>query len=278
MSSENMAFLSITEEDKKLPFNLVSVGCFHNQEKIVRPNGYPYYQWIQCYDGEGELEICETKEKFSVKKGQGMFLFPHEAHTYYSVSDKWMIDWVVFQGYGVEEYLKSTVIKKSGVYYTYNHEIIISRMRKILNAALSRNGLNGIECSENLYGLLLDLNKYVSLKNVNDSKYKQYTKIKPTIDYINNNYEKYISLETMGDIIGVTPEHMCLLFKNTINMRPFEYLNRIRINKSKDILINNKNLKIYEISQMVGYEDTSYYCSIFKKYEGITPGMFKELY
>lgn len=52
------------------------------------------------------------------------------------------------------------------------------------------------------------------------------------------------------------------------------YLNLFRINKSKEIIQNNKNIKIKEVAELVGYNSSNTFIRIFKKYEGISPARF----
>ena len=60
--------------------------------------------------------------------------------------------------------------------------------------------------------------------------------------------------------------------------RPFEYINEVRINKSKELILSNYNYSISTISKKAGFESPSYFGMQFKKIEGMTPGQFKELY
>jgi AraC-like DNA-binding protein len=57
-----------------------------------------------------------------------------------------------------------------------------------------------------------------------------------------------------------------------------EYLNNVRINKSKDLLMKNPDLRIKDVSVRSGYDSTSYFCSIFRRMEGMSPGKFRELH
>ena len=59
-------------------------------------------------------------------------------------------------------------------------------------------------------------------------------------------------------------------------MRPFEYLAKRRIQKAKLMLVQDK-YTVNEIAQIVGYNDCSYFCSVFKKHEGISPAEFRAL-
>jgi AraC family transcriptional regulator of arabinose operon len=270
-----MIFPILTENEKKFPFYLMGVGCEYDQEHVNRPQGYPNFQWIQCYEGEGEVILNNKKQRLGVM--QGLFLLPDVEHEYYPVQDNWKVDWITFDGYGVLDFLNIIGINTSEILSVTNSDLIIGRLRRIEYIAKSQNSLKGIESSELVYGLLTDLQKYTSKFN-EESIVKKHSKLKPVLKYIDENYNKWITLEQLADTINVTPEYLCLLFKEIMNIRPFEYINSIRISKSKDLLIKHKELNVSSIGMQVGYEDASYFCASFKKIEGITPGKFKMLY
>lgn len=268
-------FPVLTENERKLPFYLVGLGCMYTQEHVVRPNGYPNYQWIQCHEGEGEIIIGERTHR--VKPGQGMFLYPNEPHEYYAIKEPWQVDWLDFNGYQVEQFLETIGIKHTEVLYVANSEIILSKMRKADGILRSDSLLKGTDCSVIVYEVLMDLLKYASRSN-DESVEQQHQRLQPVFDYIEKNYHKTITLEEMAAIIGVTPEHFCILFKKIMKIRPFEYLNHVRINKSKDMIIKNERMAIRDVARWVGYDNASYFCAVFKKMEGMSPGNFKKLH
>lgn len=53
------------------------------------------------------------------------------------------------------------------------------------------------------------------------------------------------------------------------------YLNRIRIDRSKELL-RQKNIRLTDIAQLVGFEDQSYFTKVFKKQEGVPPLRYRE--
>ncbi|MBZ4644560.1 MAG: transcriptional regulator, AraC family [Clostridia bacterium] len=270
-----MAFPIVTDNERKLPFYLIGVGCWYSQEDVIRSDGYPNFQWIQCHRGEGEL-VLEGKT-YTVKEQQGMFLYPNEPHQYYAVKKPWEVDWITFGGSQVESFVRTMGIHQSGVYSVVNGGSILSKMRKALSTVQSDNTLKGLECSAIVYDLLIDLFKFIS-KNHDDSVQHQYSRLQPVFEYVENNYYKVITLNDLAAAINVTPQYLCFLFKKIMNMRPFEYINNVRINKSKDLLMGKPELEIGDISRLVGYDDVSYFCAVFKKIEGVSPGNFKKLH
>jgi YesN/AraC family two-component response regulator len=269
-----MFFPLITDEIKKLPFYLVSVGYDYKQEYIDRPNGYPHYQWLQCHKGEGELIL--NNQKYLIKEHQGIFLCPNIEHKYYAINSDWETDWIAFNGSHVQSFLDTFVKLNSGAYFISTYKEIRLKIKKSFTIASSSNTLNFLECSSMVYDLLIDLNMHAS-KNIHDSKQRKYLKLQPVLTFIEHHYNEPLTLEILSQVMEVTPQHLCLLFKKFMNTRPFEYINYVRISKCKELLIHHTHLKVSRIAKLLGYENTSYYCAVFKKLEGITPNTFRQL-
>lgn len=270
---KEMIFTILTDIEKSLPYYLVGAGINYIQEPIIRKNGYPHYQWIQCIIGIGQLTIDD--KKYTLEPGMGIFLYPYDKHEYYAMEGEWTVNWITFNGYGVESMIENIGINKSCVCYVSNTQLIISRITIAYNTSKSQSSLKGLECSEIVYGFLTDIKKYASSMK-NSSIFNNHSKLELVVTFIEKNYNKTITLSQMSEIIDVTPEYICFLFKNIFNMRPFEYINKLRISKSKDLLINDKKLRIRDIGNMVGFDDPSYFVHIFKKIEGITPNAFRK--
>lgn len=94
--------------------------------------------------------------------------------------------------------------------------------------------------------------------------------------YMEDNFNIEISLKEVADKVGLNPSYFSTLFKQYTGMSYVEYITQLRINKAKELL-TNCNCKVYEISDMVGYENSYYFNRIFKKITGMTPIEYKNL-
>ena len=94
-------------------------------------------------------------------------------------------------------------------------------------------------------------------------------------EYINKNYDKNITLETICDSISVSKNYFCYLFKKVMGISIWDYLTHMRVEKAKELL-KQTDLKNYEISYKVGYENPSYFTKTFKKLTGLTPQEFRD--
>ncbi|HBF40167.1 MAG TPA: AraC family transcriptional regulator [Firmicutes bacterium] len=274
----NHIFPVITESEKMLPLYLDGVGCHYHQDRVVRPEGYPTFQWIQCHKGQGELIIKD--QSYPVGPGQGMFLYPNETHEYFETNEPWEVDWIGFSGCLVESLVHQLGFNSSNVFSVLDGEIILAKMRHALQIAGSGDPFKGLQCSGIIYELLLDLYKYTShnAHSNDDSILQQHSRLKPVLDYMEENFSHVVTLEYLANTLRITPQHLCLLFKSTMKIRPFEHLNRIRINKSKDLMFARRDLDIKTISEMVGFDNVSYFCAVFKQIEGMSPGQFRKLH
>lgn len=115
--------------------------------------------------------------------------------------------------------------------------------------------------------------KQVLNGDISDGK-SNTTVIKLAKDYIINNYNKNISLKDVADEVFLSQNYLSELFKREMGEGFYDFLSKYRITKAKEILLTT-NLKVYEIAQMVGYNDSITFGRAFKKITGITPNSFR---
>ncbi|WP_296971652.1 helix-turn-helix domain-containing protein [Tepidanaerobacter sp. EBM-38] len=94
------------------------------------------------------------------------------------------------------------------------------------------------------------------------------------IEYINDNFDKDITLEDVSGYVHISPYHFSHELKKFTGMNFIEYLTKTRIKEAKKLLLTT-DLSIGEISNQVGYDDPSYFGRVFKSMEGMPPSKFK---
>ncbi len=99
--------------------------------------------------------------------------------------------------------------------------------------------------------------------------------IRKSVDYIRRNFAKKITLEDVASYVFLSPSYFSKIFKDEMELNFNSYLNSVRIDKSKQMLMND-NIRLVDISGLVGFEDQSYFSKVFKKLTGMTPGKFRE--
>lgn len=98
--------------------------------------------------------------------------------------------------------------------------------------------------------------------------------IKLAREYIINNFNKNISLKNVADEVFLSQNYLSELFRKEVGEGFYDFLSKYRIKKAKEFLLTT-NLKVYEIAQMVGYNDSITFGRAFKKITGTTPNNFR---
>lgn len=102
------------------------------------------------------------------------------------------------------------------------------------------------------------------------------SKIKKVVEYIEDNFEKQISLQDVANEVDFSKEHLSRLFKVEMKENFIDYLNKRRIKEAKRYIEKNPGIKINEIFQNVGFTNPQHFTKIFKKVAGYTPVGYKK--
>lgn len=95
------------------------------------------------------------------------------------------------------------------------------------------------------------------------------------IDYIRNNYDRKITLDDIAIHVSLSRSYLSKLFKDETGYSLFSYINHIRIEKSKQLLLD-ETIALVDVAGMCGFEDQSYFTKVFKKETGISPKRFRD--
>lgn len=121
--------------------------------------------------------------------------------------------------------------------------------------------------------LLMDFySKIVSYRESQESEERQY--VDRIIDYIRMNYNKEIDFDHMAEYTGISYSYIRKIIKQKTGKSVMEYINRIRIEEAKRLL-RQTDASLPEIAVTLGYNNDQSFNRFFKKYEGITPGEFR---
>lgn len=102
-------------------------------------------------------------------------------------------------------------------------------------------------------------------------------RVKEAMLFIRTHYAEPLSLQEIADSIHISKSECCRCFARTLQMSPFEYLMKYRIYESTKKLMDSEQNSgsIADIALSVGFNSTSYYNKIFKKFLGCTPTYYR---
>ena len=173
------------------------------------------------------------------------------------------------------EYIINSTLTVKAVYFLTANTVILtfSRLNAGMSAAqvdelLSEKPLLSVsgvaELADFVYAAVFDV-----LMEQSSNKGMQMTILK-IISYVDANFDRELSVKELSNMFALTPNYLSQMFKKETGENFVAYLNRLRIDKACEYL-RTANIKIHEISGLVGYRDSQYFYRVFKKYTGCTP-------
>ncbi len=98
--------------------------------------------------------------------------------------------------------------------------------------------------------------------------------VKRAREFMMNNYSRPIKVEDVAAHLYISPTHLSRLFRKELDCTVLEFLTRVRVEKAVNFLNKNEH-SIQEISNLVGFNNPSYFARIFKKQIGVTPLIYR---
>lgn len=263
----------VCSDTKSLPICVSGVGVRELDGIVRREDGYPYHQLFICSEGSGR--VVTANKRCNVLSGDFVYIPAGVPHELVPTDTRWQLICVDLDGSSIGELLESVKLTKLRCEKLSDHETPARKILAVMNTV--REGGNAVvsDCSALAYDLLMLLHKQINIES-ESSDGQKFAQLAPVIDYIEGNYQSDLSLDKLSAIIDVSPQYLCRLFKDCYAMRPFEYLAKRRTCQAKLMLLEDK-YTVNDIAQIVGYNDCSYFCSVFKKHEGISPAEFRAL-
>lgn len=112
------------------------------------------------------------------------------------------------------------------------------------------------------------------LKNMSDNTQKI---IEKALDYIRRNYMKGdLSVESVADYIGYSPNYFSKAFKKITGVKVIEYLSEVRIAEARRLL-KETDINVAEVAVRSGFININYFYFAFKKAVGMTPDNYRFL-
>jgi two-component system, response regulator YesN len=142
------------------------------------------------------------------------------------------------------------------------------------------NNNSPFEYLSNLYTLIeiktYMIEKIETIFNAVEEKNMNINPISSILKYIHENFSDVnLSLQSISNKTYLTTAYMCSIFKDQTGKTINTYITEYRISKAKKFL-EDRNMKIIDVTAKVGYSDGNYFSKIFKKETGLTPSEYKK--
>lgn len=106
-------------------------------------------------------------------------------------------------------------------------------------------------------------------------KSPQYSRVDELVDEITEHSARKWTRTEMAKMAGMSLSTLTRHFRERTGVSPLEYLIRVRLKKAS-VLLQNPELGLAEIADMTGFTDSNYFCRLFRKHFGISPGKYRQ--
>lgn len=226
------------------------------------------------YTLKGEGEIRVDNHTYRLRSGEAFFVKIPSDHHYYLPSDSKEWEFVHITLFGTEtlRYFKDITSQVGHILKLDLYATPITHIFNLLKK-VDDNQMNDAYVTSSLaYTFLMELQRFIL--NI-ESNQTLPDAIKKATVYIDENYADQLSLDDIVEVSGLSKYHFTRLFHATIHSTPIQYLTKVRINKSIELL-KNEELTIEEIAVQVGFSNGNYFNKVFRSALGMSPGKYRK--
>lgn len=108
-----------------------------------------------------------------------------------------------------------------------------------------------------------------------DSVNKKYV-VEQIVSYFEDHYSEKISLDTIAENMYLSPFYISKIFKSETGDTPIRHLIGIRLERARELLLEEQEMSIQKVAAAVGYDDAYHFSKLFKKYYGKSPSQLRK--
>lgn len=282
---------AVHEEDKKWGIIITSSGIQDIRPfEDYPPKGHPdthffnyhrgrvldEYQMIYITQNRGFFTSDQAGD-MDLKEGNLLMLFPGEWHSYYPKSETgWKVYWVGFKGFYARQLVDMSYFSPSDPVFKigYNENVLMLYQQIIDHVKRERPGYQQL-----LGGLIAHMLGYLhhfrrDAVFTNKSVIPLINKAKLLMrEQVNNN----INAEEIARMLNMSYIWFRQSFREYTGFSPGQYLNQLKIQKAKELLAHTSE-PVKQIAHSLGFESADYFSVFFKRYAGISPLSYRNLY
>lgn len=95
--------------------------------------------------------------------------------------------------------------------------------------------------------------------------------VEQILNYFEDHYNEKVSLDRIAENMYLSPFYISKIFKSETGATPIRHLINIRLEKAREILMEDQNMSIQEVAACVGYDDAYHFSKLYKKHFGVSP-------
>lgn len=235
---------------------------------------------------EGRIRYMLDGKIIKMAAGEGIFVNARHIHVIMNEDVDCVLICVIFpptllcsSPVVTQTYVKPVLDAGNIDYVLLDHKVpwkaeILESVGKIYEDSLKEE--SELSIMQTIYSLWNVIYKNVEIeKNRKDFSDVSLRIFKQMIEYVQENYNQKISLQTLCTSVGIGKNRCTEIFNRYTNMSPIEYIRYYRIEKSIEYL-RDTDMSITEVAYAVGFGGASYYAETFRKYLGYSPSQVRQ--
>jgi AraC-like DNA-binding protein len=123
--------------------------------------------------------------------------------------------------------------------------------------------------------LLALLNRINSLENQRRATEALHPRVADAVEFLRENLTQEVDAESLASAACTSYSHLSALFREKFGVAPLKYHQTLRMELARKLLLN-PYLRMDEVAQQVGYEDTNYFVRLFRKAHKMPPGKWRK--
>ncbi len=197
------------------------------------------------------------------------------AHRYYlpSKSHDWEFMWIMLYGDAVDRHLHTIINEYSSVIEFQPDSSAVRLLRQIHSLAANRAITDSYQGSAIAYQLLMEISRTLGQSQRDPEKWP--IAINQALRFLHDHFSEPITLDDVADAVSLSKYHFGVCFHSAIGISPMRYLTKIRLEKAISPLLQS-NRTIEQIARDVGFANGNYFCKVFRRAIGVSPGEFRQ--
>ncbi|UVI33313.1 AraC family transcriptional regulator [Paenibacillus spongiae] len=231
-----------------------------------------------AYNHSGRMKV-KTGGIIREAAAGSVFLYKPYEEQYYGQYDKNCLManyWVHFTGYGAADLLMKAGMQEGALYEAG----IFQELPPLFDAMISEIADRKPHYAEISASILQQIVYLISQRlTLNEQLLRIQGKemlLSESLHFLQKHYMKPVTVRELADLCGLSVSRFAVLFKAYTGQSPKQYLIWFRLQKAKEFLAASA-LNIRQISALTGFDDQLYFSRVFRKFEGTTPTLYREM-
>ena len=267
-------FFPVVDRERELPVYAVGIGAGHEQEELTIGNwmGINVLHLHMTVSGCGV--VYHEGKRYILPIGTMMYTPPKVMPHIAPAPGGWIDNWVTI--FLADLSPGSSILSLGDKLRIFRPENPneINRMYETINRELTSGTLHGrLMAAAEAYRMICAV--ISCLEEDSDESLTDSLVVSDAVNYIHAHAGDNITLSDLCAVCrGISPQYLCRLFKRYMEMRPVEYIRKVRISRAKKLL-SNTDLPVQEVAARCGFENATYFYRCWNKTEKESPAEYR---